>query len=226
VQEQGRLTPHKLRIAAHHHQLLRLDVEKPAPISSASSNALCRSFLRYAPKLDALIVSDYLKGSVNSKTCECIFADARRRRTPVFVDPKPAHSEICRGVTVATPNLHEAELMVGRAMRQAQDLERGCRELMDRLECEHLLVTRGSEGMTLFSAGGKTHTIPSEPRPVYDVTGAGDTVIAVLALACASGASMPEAAKLANLAAGCVVLRFGTSQISPSELTRAIAMRE
>lgn len=222
VQEPGRLTPHKLRIAAHHHQLLRLDVERVSPLSSESSEKLCRSFRRRAPKLDALIVSDYQKGSVRPEVCSRMFEEARRRRMPIFVDPKPAHADLCRGVTLATPNLHEAELMAGRAMRDARELESGCRELMERLECEHLLVTRGGEGMTLFTVGGRTLEITSEPRPVYDVTGAGDTVIAVVALAYASGASMLEAARLANLAAGRVVLRFGTSQISRAELIRAI----
>ncbi|MGH9445997.1 MAG: PfkB family carbohydrate kinase, partial [Terriglobia bacterium] len=105
----------------------------------------------------------------------------------------------------------------------SRQLERGGQQLLKRFGCDYLLVTRGSEGMTLFEASGAVHSIPGIPRPVYDVTGAGDTVIAVLALAYCSGATMLQAAMLANAAAGKVVLKFGTSQISRQELLEAMA---
>jgi len=221
VQEAGRMTPRKVRVVAHQHQLLRLDFEKPADLSAGSRERLLRSFSRWAKRLDALIVSDYQKGSITAELCNRLLPLARAQRVPVFVDPKPANLQVCRSATVVTPNLHEAEVMAGLPMRDAKQLERGGRRLLEKFQCGHLLITRGSEGMTLFAADGSVHAIPGVPRPVYDVTGAGDTVIAVLALAYCSGAAMKEAAELANLAAGCVVLKFGTSQISASELLAA-----
>ncbi|MGH9375745.1 MAG: bifunctional heptose 7-phosphate kinase/heptose 1-phosphate adenyltransferase [Terriglobia bacterium] len=223
VQETGRMTPRKIRLVAHQHQLLRLDFEKAAAGQSAgSSERLLDSFSRYVARLDALIVSDYQKGSVTAGTCDRLLPLARKRRLPVFVDPKPANVSVCHLATAVTPNLQEAEAMTGLPMRDARQIERGGRALLEKFGCGYLLITRGSEGMILFAADGAVHTIRSVPRPVYDVTGAGDTVIAVLALAYCSGADMKEAAELANLAAGRVVLKFGTSQISRSELLEAI----
>ncbi len=223
VRERGRITPRKLRIVAHQHQLLRLDFEKPAPISRKTSFAISRGFARWAPKLNALVVSDYRKGSVETELCREVLSVARQQRIPVFVDPKPEHPEICRHATAVTPNLHEAELMAGRPMRDRASLEAGGRRLLAELNCSYLLITRGAEGMTLFENGGAVYEIRSEPRPVYDVTGAGDTVLAVLALAFSSGAKMLDAATLANIAGGRVVLKFGTSEISTHELQHAIA---
>lgn len=222
VRESGRLTPRKLRIVAHQHQLLRLDFEKPAPILPRTSAAISRSFARWAPKLNALIISDYRKGSVETELGRQVLSIARQRRLPVFVDPKPEHPEICRHATAVTPNLHEAELMAGHSMRSHASLESGGRQLLAELDCAYLLITRGAEGMTLFEKAGAIHEIRSEARPVYDVTGAGDTVLAVLALAYSSGAPMKDAARLANLAAGRVVLKFGTSEINFEELLHAI----
>lgn len=222
IRERDRITPRKLRIVAHQHQLLRLDFERPAAISSRTSTAMSRSFTRWAPKLNALIISDYRKGTVETELCRQVSAIARQRRIPVFVDPKPERPEICRHATAVTPNLHEAELMAGHSMRNRSSLEAGGRRLLAELDCSYLLITRGAEGMTLFEKGGAVHEIKSEARPVYDVTGAGDTVLAVLALAFSSGAKMRDAARLANVAAGCVVLKFGTSEISLKELLSAI----
>ena len=223
VNEGGRMTPRKVRIAAHQHQLLRLDFEQPAKISDRTARVLVRHFVRWAGKLSALIVSDYQKGTVTTELCEQILIVARQRRIPVFVDPKPDHPEICREATLVTPNLREAELMAGAPLRTARERELGGRRLLAELGCENLLITRGADGMTLFCGDGKIHEIPSVPRPVYDVTGAGDTVIAVLALAYGAGATLKEAVQLANAAGGRVVLKFGTAEISPEELLDTLA---
>ncbi|HEV2492627.1 MAG TPA: PfkB family carbohydrate kinase [Terriglobia bacterium] len=229
VEERGRITPRKVRIAAHQHQLLRLDFEKPAPIAPRTTAEVVCQFKRTLRRLDALIISDYQKGSATTELCREITSLALERRLPVFVDPKPQHSEICRHATAITPNLHEAELMAGVALKDGRWLESAGRRLLAELDCQYLLVTRGGEGMTLFESPGRegrsgaTHEIASVPRPVYDVTGAGDTVVAVLALAYTSGATMREAAELANLAAGRVVLKFGTSEVRPQELLQAVA---
>lgn len=222
VQVPGRVTPHKMRIAALHHQLLRLDVERPENISTRTTGALVRSFTRWIPKLRALVISDYHKGTVTPELSDRIKALARQRRIPIFVDPKPDHPEVCRHATVATPNLREAELMAGFPLRDKHQLEMGGRHLLATLGCSSLLITRGAEGMTLFDSQGAVREILSVARPVYDVTGAGDTVLAVLALAYTGGATMWEAAQLANLAAGRVVLKFGTAEISSQELLEAV----
>ncbi len=223
VEEAGRVTSRKVRIVAHQQQILRLDYEKPATISPQTATLLARSFARWVERLDALIISDYQKGSVTTELCRQVTALARQKRVPVFVDPKPEHPEICRYATVVAPNLREAELMAGVSLREAQALEEGGRRLLAELDCSYLVVTRGSEGMMVFEAAGDVHQIHSIRRPVYDVTGAGDTVIAVLALAFTSGATIKEAAELANLAGSRVVLKFGTAEISPEELLEAIA---
>ncbi|MGH9327101.1 MAG: bifunctional heptose 7-phosphate kinase/heptose 1-phosphate adenyltransferase [Terriglobia bacterium] len=224
VREPGRLTPRKVRIVAHQHQLLRLDFEKPQPLSPHSSARLVHSFSHFRSRLDALIISDYQKGSVIAELCKRLLVEARAERIPVFVDPKPAQWEAGHHATVVTPNLHEAEVMADVPMRTPRQIELGGRYLLKKLACKYLLITRGSEGMTLFSPDGRISSIPSVPSPVYDVTGAGDTVIAVLALAYSSGATMQEAAELANVAAGRVVLKFGTSQITAEELLGAVML--
>ena len=226
VAEPGRVTPHKTRIVAHQHQLLRLDVERPCPLSERSAKLLARRFARRAPGLDALIISDYLKGSVTTELATEISASARRRGIPVLVDPKPEHPEVCERATVATPNLHEAELMARTPLGDAEARQAGAPSLRATLGCAALLITRGGDGMTLVDSEGAVSEIPSLPRPVYDVTGAGDTVIAVMALALAADASLPEAAGLANLAGGCVVLKFGTAVITLDELLSLLSQSD
>ena len=226
VQEAGRITPRKTRIVAQQHQLLRLDYENPSSITPHGARALLRHFARWAGRLTALIVSDYQKGTVTSDLYPHVLEIARRRRLPVFVDPKPENPAICRDATLVTPNLREAELMAGVPLRDPRQLKSGGRGLMQKLGCQNLLITRGADGMTLFEASGEVHDISSVRRPVYDVTGAGDTVIAVLALAYSAGASLRQAAGMANAAGGRVVLKFGTSEITPQELLGAITGRE
>lgn len=223
VRESGRITPHKIRVVAQQHQLVRLDIEKPQPLSARAAEALARDVARCVGRLDAVVLSDYRKGTLTLDLCNRVKAMARQRRVPVLIDPKPEALEICRHATLVTPNLREAELMAGLPLRNPSELHAGGRRLLAALNCSYLLITRGAEGMTLFEAGGTAHEISSTPRPVYDVTGAGDTVLAVLALAYTSGATMREAAELANLAAGRVVLKFGTAEISAAELREAVA---
>ena len=222
VKEAGRVTPRKVRIAAHQHQLLRLDYEKPMGIGPRAARALLRHFASSVVQLRALIVSDYQKGTVTAELYRNFLALARRRGLPVFVDTKPENKEICRGATLVTPNLREAEMMAGVPLRDPRQRALGGRRLMAELSCQNMLITRGAEGVTLFEASGAVREIPSVPRPVYDVTGAGDTVIAVLALATSAGATLKEAAEMANAAGGRVVLKFGTSGISCQELLRAV----
>lgn len=223
LREPGRVTPRKVRVVAHQHQMLRLDFESPARISPRTEASLIRRFARWVGRLDALVISDYQKGTVTTELCGQVSALARQKRVPIFVDPNPGLPEICHDATVVTPNLHQAEFMAGVSLRDPQALKTGGQRLLAEFECSYLLITRGGEGMTLFESNSEPHEIPGVQRPVYDVTGAGDTVIAVLALAFSSGATMKEAAELANLAGSRVVLKFGTAEITPRELLDAVA---
>jgi D-beta-D-heptose 7-phosphate kinase/D-beta-D-heptose 1-phosphate adenosyltransferase len=223
ISERRRMTPHKVRIAAHAQQLLRLDFERPETIARRTAEKLARNFSLQGRRLEALVISDYRKGTVTNELYNHMKVLARQRRIPVFVDPKPEHPETCRQATVVTPNLREAELMAHAPLRTRHDLEAGGQRLRAELDCSYLLITRGSEGMMLFEPNNAPQEIKSLPRPVYDVTGASDTVLAALTLASISGASMREAAELANLAASRVVLKFGTARITQEELLAAVA---
>jgi D-glycero-beta-D-manno-heptose-7-phosphate kinase len=222
IRSAGRLTPRKVRVVAHQHQLLRLDFEAYQEISDATAHRLLDTFRSNLTRLNGLVISDYAKGTVTAELCREMSALARARHLPVFVDPKPEHATICHHATVVTPNVHEAEKMVGAPMRTPREIEVQGLKLLREFDCESLLVTRGGQGMTVLSAHGACEEIQSVPRPVYDVTGAGDTVLAVVALAYCSGASVRDAAQMANIAGGRVVLQFGTSQITLAELLQAI----
>jgi len=222
IRESGRITPRKLRIAANRRQLLRLDFEKPAPISVKTSGLLARSFARWAPKLQALIISDYQKGSVQNELCIEISTLARQRRIPVFVDPNPEHPEIGRHATAVISTLSEAELEAGRPMRDRASLKTAGRQLLAGFDCSYLLITRDAGGMTLFEKDGTVYEIAGAARPACEVAGVHDTVLAALALAFCSGAEMRDAAEIANLAAGQAAMKFGTSEIGQQELLQAI----
>jgi D-glycero-beta-D-manno-heptose-7-phosphate kinase len=225
VEEPGRITPRKVRIVAHQQQLLRVDFEKPEPIWERTARILQKHFRRWVSRLNALIISDYLKGCVTTELCGQFSTQSRDNGVPVFVDPKPEHPETCHDATVITPNLREAELLAGVPLRSRGQMEVACAKLIREFRCSAVLITRGGEGMTLVENGGELQEIPSVSRPVYDVTGAGDTVIAVMALACASSASLREGAELANLAGGRVVLKFGTAGLTADELLQAVRER-
>lgn len=226
VQDGARVTPRKVRIVAHQHQLLRLDVERADPLTTRTAAQLARHLERWIGKLDALVISDYQKGCVSTELAGRAISLSRQKRLPVLVDPKPQHPEICWHSTLATPNLHEAEMMLGRPFATRQSLLDGGRRLLAELGCANLLITRGAEGMTLFEENGSVYEIHGRPRPVYDVTGAGDTVLAVLAMALCAGGTLAEAVELANRAGGRVVLKFGTAEITTAELMESLAGKE
>ena len=214
-----RPTTLKTRVIAHNQQIVRTDRESRKALPSALNADLAAIFLRALPQASAVVISDYDKGVVNRELLSAILPKARDAGIPVFLDPKVHHADYYRPITVITPNQHEAELLLGMAITDERALQDAGRKLLQKFECEYALITRGEEGMSLFNATGSQH-LQTVARKVFDVTGAGDTVIATLALARAGGATMEESAILANRAAGIVVGKVGTATVSRAELLR------
>ncbi len=218
-----RPTTVKTRIVAHHQQVVRADREQADDVSGDLEGTLLRRVARWGTTCHAFVVSDYQKGVVTPKVMRAVLSLARRRRVPVLVDPKVPHFELYRGVSVVTPNLLEAEQATGRRVRGPADLSAAGRRILSTLGCRAVLLTRGEQGMSLFERGLRPFHVPTAAREVFDVTGAGDTVIATLALAMCAGAEMAEAAILANYAAGVAVGKLGTAVVGPEELLAAVS---
>jgi D-beta-D-heptose 7-phosphate kinase/D-beta-D-heptose 1-phosphate adenosyltransferase len=217
-----RQTTTKTRIIAHQQQIVRVDAEQRAPLSMSVENELLDWAEQQMTQVDACILSDYAKGVVSQRVATHFISLARRARKPVVVDPKGTNYVNYRGATVVKPNVHEAERAVKLEITCAATLEAAGRQLLDRLEGGSLLITRGPQGMSLFQYGTEPVHIPSVAREIYDVTGAGDTVVSTLALALASGATLEQAAHLANAAAGIAVGKMGTTAVTLAELRDAL----
>jgi D-beta-D-heptose 7-phosphate kinase/D-beta-D-heptose 1-phosphate adenosyltransferase len=225
VEDGARPTTVKTRIVANAQQVVRADRESRADIAGAALERLARALERDLPRCEGLVVSDYGKGVVTPRTLEVALGAARRAGLPVSVDPKESHIDAYRGVSILTPNQHEAGFVQGvRVVDEASLLEVGW-GLQRRLDAEAVLVTRGPHGMSLFERGGRYTHLPTVAREVYDVTGAGDTVVSVVAAALAAGADFPSACCLANHAAGVVIREVGTASCSPAQLLASLAER-
>lgn len=219
----SRPTTVKTRIIAHSQQVVRADREDASEVPARTREALVETLRQGIASADVLVISDYQKGVVTPSLLRRVLPLARRRGVPVLVDPKVRHFRLYRGVTVVTPNQLEAEQATGLRVSGPEKLEAVGRRILSILRCRAALVTRGEHGMSLFERGRESLHVPAAAREVFDVTGAGDSVIATLALALAAGASLPEAAFLANAAAGVVVGKVGTAQASPDEVLAALA---
>jgi D-beta-D-heptose 7-phosphate kinase/D-beta-D-heptose 1-phosphate adenosyltransferase len=225
VSDGGRPTTVKTRIVAHHQQVVRTDREDASDVTGRMQDALLEALRREMPSCHALVVSDYQKGVVTKSLLERVLPLARRRRVPVLVDPKLRHFRLYRRVTVVTPNQVEAEEATGIHIQGDADLLAAGRSILSLLGCQAALITRGEHGLSLFERGRAPLHVPTAAREVFDVTGAGDSVIATMALALAAGATLGEAAMLANCAAGVVVGKIGTAQASPDEVLSAVRAR-
>jgi D-beta-D-heptose 7-phosphate kinase/D-beta-D-heptose 1-phosphate adenosyltransferase len=215
----GAKTSHKLRVLARSQQLIRLDAEDDL---SGGGEDFDKLFAEHVARSDSVILSDYGKGTL-ARVAELI-TRCRRLGKPVLIDPKGTDFGRYRGATVLTPNQSEFLAVVGVCKDEATFHSRG-ESLRAQLEFDALLVTRGSKGMTLFRASHAPLTLPAQAREVFDVTGAGDTVIATMAAALAAERGYEEAAALANLAAGVVIAKIGVASVSPSELRFALHRR-
>jgi D-beta-D-heptose 7-phosphate kinase / D-beta-D-heptose 1-phosphate adenosyltransferase len=207
----------KLRVISRHQQLIRLDFEEP--FIDDSHDQIQQQVAKLIDGYGVLLLSDYAKGALNDP--QSLIALAKAKQIPVLVDPKGSDFSRYRGATLLTPNFHEFEAVVGHCKDDDQIVERGL-ELINDLDLSALLVTRGEQGMTLIRQGESAVHLPAKAKEVYDVTGAGDTVIATLASALAAGDDLVSATALANLAASIVVGKLGTAAISEVELRRAM----
>jgi rfaE bifunctional protein kinase chain/domain len=219
--EDGRPTTVKTRIVAHSQQVVRADREDASDLPPRAEAALLEAVRRDLPACGALVISDYQKGVVTASLLKRVLPLARRRGVPVLVDPKVRHFRLYRGATVVTPNQLETEQATGLRLREPEALDTAGRKILALLGCHAVLVTRGEHGMSLFERGRPPLHVPAAAREVFDVTGAGDTVIATMALVLAAGGTVPEAAALANCAAGVVVGKVGTAQATPDEVLAA-----
>jgi D-glycero-beta-D-manno-heptose-7-phosphate kinase len=213
-----RCTTRKLRVVTtRNQQVARIDYECDDEVSGATESEMIDRLDSLMSGADVVLISDYQKGAVSRQVAREAIETGARRSRPVLVDPKVAHIDYYAGATLITPNHHEAEAVAHMRIRTDDDAREAARRFRERAACGNVLITRGEQGMYLHTPDGDT-VLRAEAREVSDVTGAGDTVIGTMALAIAAGASLEEAARLANRAAGIVVGKFGPATVSPREL--------
>lgn len=217
-----RPTTLKTRIIAHNQQVVRTDRENRKAISTEIEDRMVSVFRREIEKSDAVIVSDYSKGLLTARLLAEVLTLAHEREITVCLDPKTRSFVNYQPITVITPNHQEASEAAGIVIEDEESLIAAGQKILDSIACQAALITRGEEGMALFTKDGVVTHIPTVAREVYDVTGAGDTVIATLALALATSATFVESAVLANHAAGVVVGKLGTATVTRQELLATI----
>ena len=243
IADRSRLTTVKTRVIARKHQIVRIDREQTDPISSELEEKLLRLVVKNLPKMDGLVLSDYDKGVLHSDAfADRILSAAHKEKVPVFVKPKTSRLYAYRGARLIACNTKEASFFDRRPLHDDKSVEEVGRNLLAHFGCSAVVITRGGEGMSVVEENSPRHiTIPAtsfevtyarvgQPgvergatgRQVFDVTGAGDTVLGVLSLAITAGASLPDAAVLANTAAGVVVTKLGTASVSIRELSAAL----
>lgn len=222
VVEPGRQTTIKTRFFASHQQLLRADRESRNPVDDAIRDQLLIRVERLLPKAGVVVLSDYGKGVLAAPVAGELIRRAKAAGKAVIVDPKGTDYTIYAGATLVTPNRKELHEATGMGVDSDEQVVAAARHLIDTCGFEAVLVTRSQDGMTLVHSGGQINHLPAEAREVFDVSGAGDTVVATLAAALASGATLPEAAHLANVAAGIVVGKVGTAVAYADELVAAL----
>ena len=216
--ERNRPTTIKTRYIAGGQQLLRSDNETTATLAAATISNLSALAAQLAPDVSAIVLSDYGKGVLHGDVVAATIAAARKAGKPVIVDPKGTDYSIYRGATVVTPNRAEAQAATGIDIQSDEDAIAAATKIITECGIENVLLTRSQDGMTLVTSKGEATHLPTEAREVFDVSGAGDTVVACLASAIAGGASLSDAARIANVAAGIVVGKIGTAVVYPDEL--------
>jgi len=238
----SRVTTVKTRVIARHQQIVRIDHERREPVAAPVEEKLFRRLLASLKTLDGLVLSDYDKGLITDAFADRVLSACHHLKVPVFVKPKTSRLYAYRGARVIICNAKEAGFFVTRSLHDEKSFAEAGRALLAHFGCSAVVITRGEKGMSVFEESSPRHiTIPATSfevtyarvgqsgvergaagRQVFDVTGAGDTVLSVLSLAVAAGASLADAAVLANTAAGVVVGKLGTASVSVPELTHAL----
>jgi rfaE bifunctional protein kinase chain/domain len=226
VVEDRRPTTIKTRIVAHSQQVVRVDREERRPVDEKSIDRIIATLKEELNESDAIVVADYGKGVVTRSLMEGIRSLSQNSQIILAVDPTVRNLAFYKDVTLITPNNYEAQQMSGIQIEDDESLRRAGARLLEELSCQMVLVTQGDKGMTLFEGNGQTTQIPTVARKVFDVSGAGDTVIATFTLALAAGLTPGEAAVLANLAAGIVVGEVGTATVPATKLKEVLAERK
>jgi D-beta-D-heptose 7-phosphate kinase/D-beta-D-heptose 1-phosphate adenosyltransferase len=219
-----RVTSRKTRVLANRQQMIRIDREKTTALEPFQEQLLLEPLSKSSEMVQAIIVSDYLKGNLTDRVLKEVISYGKKSQTPVIIDPKGKDFSRYRGATVLTPNLKEAQLASGIDIHDEESLLRAGRQLCRDLALEILIITRSEEGMTLFYPDGRHVHFPTQAQEVYDVSGAGDTVVAFIGASLAAGLPYEEAVQVANLAAGLVVGKLGTSSVTSSELVKAAVL--
>lgn len=223
VADDSRPTTQKVRIIAERQQIVRVDRESSAKISPATAKICAQNFRAALASAKGVVMSDYGKGMLSDHNIAEIIRLCRAKKIPVCVDPKIDNFKKYKGVTSITPNTKEAWEGMGLPPQKGDGaIEKLGKKILGVLGADSILITRSAEGMSLFEKGGKVTTIKAAAREVYDVTGAGDTVISVLTLALACKANLRDSAYIANKAAGVVVGKLGTATVSPKEILEAL----
>ena len=225
ISERDRRTSIKTRVVAHHQQVVRFDRESKKGISPDSIKKLLAFINEMKGTIDAVIVADYGKGVISGEMMKGLRELIENSDIILSVDPKTENFEYYNSIDLITPNHHEAGAFCRIEIENQETLIQAGRQIIEALNCRSVLITQGKDGMTLFEKGGEISHIPTVARQVFDVTGAGDTVISTLCLGLASGMDLKSAAVISNFAAGIVVGEVGTSTVSSKELKKAIQNR-
>jgi D-glycero-beta-D-manno-heptose-7-phosphate kinase len=222
IVDKNRPTTHKTRVLASNlHHVVRIDMEEKRAFSSDIKSRVLKKCKDMIPRSDIVILEDYAKGLFRDNIANHIIELCRKEGKPVFVDPsRYTDPDSYRGATLLKPNFDETKIISGVEIEDENTLYKCCGDVLKKLGLEYLVVTRGKEGMTVFSKKQKPHTIPTFAIEVYDVSGAGDTVIAALALAYSTGADVYDSVFFANTAAAIVVGKVGTATASPAEIIK------
>ena len=220
--DKHRPTTQKTRVIAHHQQVVRIDREELKPIPELVTKQILAYIRQRIETVDAVIIEDYGKGVIVPRLVQAIVQMAKKHGKIISVDPKETHFSYYRGVTTLTPNHHEASAAIGFKIKDDSTLEKAGRQMLRRLGCESVLITLGENGMAIFEDKKRMVRIPTVAQEVFDVSGAGDTVISALTLALASGASTIDAAHISNCAAGIVVGKVGVAVTTQQELIGSI----
>jgi rfaE bifunctional protein kinase chain/domain len=242
ITDKSHVTTVKTRVIARHQQIVRIDHERREPVAASIEEKLFRRLLAALKTLNALVLSDYDKGLITDAFADRVLSACHQLRVPVFVKPKTSRLYAYRGARVIVCNAREAGFFVTRFLQDEKSFEEAGRALLAHFGCSAVVITRGEKGLSIFEESSPRHlTIPATSfevtyarvgqsgverdatgRQVFDVTGAGDTVLSVLSLAVAAGATLPDAAVLANTAAGVVVGKLGTASVTVAELAHAL----